>query len=306
MHQSQNQDTNNYDQFRPYSHEHEHEHDNMPMPMKWMMKMMMMKKMKQAHEHDHYNNMDKQPYFQAMQNNNANYKKQGMFGNLFENIDSDMDFRDMFSSFSHSHPHRHSRALGKDLDLGDRLVEKLHAQKLEMEEKVGNLTCVLKEMNVLNAKNEISAFAMKKDLEQYNLPSVWFKENQEALIDTCYEMATTLPAEMQEGYIVEASLGRSTWPRSRRSCTAATRARPSSASTRTSSSRSRRTLAQWMRSSSSLGSLRTSSSPLSKIFFMDKPLTWRTFSKDTVSRRYSEEKQIFISPESQCRRQCDI
>jgi len=208
MHQSQNQDSNNFNQFRPYSHEHEHEHDNMPMPMKWMMKMMMMKKMKHAHEQDHYNNMDRQPHFQAIQNNNANYKKQGMFGNLFENIDSDMDFRDMFSSFSHSHPHRHSRALGKDLDLGDRLVEKLQAQKLEMEEKVGNLTCVLKEMNVLNAKNEISAFAMKKDLEQYNLPSVWFKENQEALIDTCYEMATTLPAEMEEGYIVEGEFGK--------------------------------------------------------------------------------------------------
>merc|ERR1711935_927293 len=176
MHQSQNQHRNDYNQFRPYSQEHDMSED-MPMPMKWMMNMMMMKPMEQ----NNFNNM---------KNSNYNYKIQGMFGNLFEIRDTDMDYGNLFNS-------RHSRALDSNLDLGDRLVEKLQGQKQEMEERIGNLTCILKEVNVLNAKNEISIFAIKRDLEQYNMPSVWFKKNHEALIDTCYEMATTLPAELE-------------------------------------------------------------------------------------------------------------
>merc|ERR1712106_283196 len=186
MQQSQNQHRNDYNQFRPYSQEHDMS-DNMPMPMKWMMKMMTMKPMDQ----NNFNNV---------KNNNYNYKKQGMFGNLFEMMDTDMDYGNMFNS-------RHSKALDSNSDLGDRLVEKLQGQKQEMEEKVGNLTCILQEVNVLNAKNELSISAMKKDQEQYNLPSVWFKEKHEALLDTCYEMATTLPAELEDGYIVEGEFG---------------------------------------------------------------------------------------------------
>merc|ERR1711935_1049783 len=188
MQQSQNQHRNDYNQFRPYSQEHDMS-DNMPMPMKWMMKMMLMKNMYQEKNQNNFNNM---------KNSNYNYKKQGMFGNLFEMMDTDMDYGNLFNS-------RHSKALDSNSDLGDRLVEKLKGQKQEMEEKVGNLTCILQEVNVLNAKNELSISAMKK--EQYNLPSVWFKEKHEALLDTCYEMATTLPAELEDGYIVEGEFG---------------------------------------------------------------------------------------------------
>merc|ERR1712128_42818 len=184
MQQSQNQHRNDYNQFRPYSQEHDMSNN---MPMKWMMKMMMMKPMEQ----NNFNNM---------KNSNYNYKKQGMFGNLFEMLDTDMDYGNMFNS-------RHSKALDSNSDLGDRLVEKLQGQKQEMEEKVGNLTCILQEVNVLNAKNELSISAMKKDLEQYKSLSVWFKEKHEALLDTCYEMATTLPAELEDGYIVEGEFG---------------------------------------------------------------------------------------------------
>merc|ERR1711935_526442 len=190
MQQSQNQHRNDYNQFRPYSQEHDMS-DNMPMPMKWMMKMMLMKNMYQEKNQNNFNNM---------KNSNYNYKKQGMFGNLFDMMDTDMDYGNMFNS-------RHPKALDSNSDLGDRLVEKLQGQKQEMEEKVGNLTCILQEVNVLNAKNELSISAMKKDLEQYKSLSVWFKEKHEALLDTCYEMATTLPAELEDGYIVEGEFG---------------------------------------------------------------------------------------------------
>merc|ERR1719445_2250346 len=137
--------------------------------------------------------------FQNNMNKNHNrydQQKHNMYSNMF-----DMQNSDMFHS-------RHTRAAARsNLDLGDRLVEKLQGQKQEMEEKVGNLTCILQEVNVLDNNNEISVSSMKRDLEQYNLPSVWFKENYLELLDTCYQMATTLPAQVGEEYTVQGDFG---------------------------------------------------------------------------------------------------
>merc|ERR1712128_212711 len=180
MHQSQNR--NVYNQFRPYSQEHDMS-DNMPMPMKWMMKMMTMKNvnqeydgaMKMRHMDPMESRMDKieamlkssfynqknaeHNNFNNMKNSNYNNKIQGLFEKLFDLSETDMDYGNMFHK-------RHTRAAEvSKLDLGDRLVEKLKGQKQEMEEKVGNLTCILQEVNFLDAKNETIS-AMKKDLEQ--------------------------------------------------------------------------------------------------------------------------------------------
>merc|ERR1712122_425531 len=93
---------------------------------------------------------------------------------------------------------RYKRAAGDNLDLGDRLVEKLAEQKHHMEAKIGNMTCVMKELNVLDASNNIDIQAMKRDIQKYTMPSEWFKNKYEHLLDTCYEMATNLPADIAE------------------------------------------------------------------------------------------------------------
>merc|ERR1712088_446881 len=64
-------------------------------------------------------------------------------------------FKNMFNSM------RFKRAAGDNLDLGDRLVEKLAEQKHHMEAKIGNMTCVMRELNVLDASNNIDVQAMK-------------------------------------------------------------------------------------------------------------------------------------------------
>merc|ERR1711892_461840 len=51
------------------------------------------------------------------------------------------------------------------LDIGDRLFAKLEEQKKDMEFYVGNMTCVLRETNVLNKENELDVQAMKKSLQ---------------------------------------------------------------------------------------------------------------------------------------------
>jgi len=200
---NQNQQRNSNNQFRPYSQQQ----DNMPLPMKWMMKMMMKKNnMEQGGYADNYDSMEdlfKYAFNSKTNNDQSNYMKNGYVEDMFDMKNSDMAYGNMFNQRQ-----RHARAAAKDLELGDRLVEKLQGQKQEMEEKIGNLTCILREVNVLNANNELSIFAMKKDLEQYEMPSQWFKESNEALIDTCYELATTLPADLEDGYIVEGEFGK--------------------------------------------------------------------------------------------------
>merc|ERR1719292_67427 len=71
----------------------------------------------------------------------------------------------------------------QDLNRGDRLYAKLEEQKKYMESYVGNLTCVLREVNVLNKENEIDVPKLKKSLSQYTMPSPWFKKRYEELID---------------------------------------------------------------------------------------------------------------------------
>merc|ERR1712241_929292 len=105
-------------------------------------------------------------------------------------------FKNMFNNM------RYKRAAGDNLDLGDRLVEKLAEQKHHMEAKIGNMTCVMKELNVLDASNNIDVQAMKRDIQKYTMPSEWLKNKYEHLLDTCYEMATNLPADIADNSVV--------------------------------------------------------------------------------------------------------
>merc|ERR1719430_1349155 len=93
------------------------------------------------------------------------------------------------------------------LDKGDRLFAKLQEQKREHEEHVGNMTCVLKETKVLNKENKIDVQSLKQYMQQYTLPSPWFKKNFEELVDICYETAVNLPADIVEDQVIEGDFG---------------------------------------------------------------------------------------------------
>merc|ERR1712096_289394 len=63
-------------------------------------------------------------------------------------------------------------------------------------------TCVLREMNCLDASNNIDIQAMKTDMQKYKLPSAWFGKKYEEILDTCYEMATNLPANIADNSVI--------------------------------------------------------------------------------------------------------
>merc|ERR1719330_1442323 len=68
------------------------------------------------------------------------------------------------------------------LDKGDRLFAKLQENKSDVQ-------------------------SLKQYMQQYTLPSPWFKKNFEELVDICYETAVNLPADVVEDQVIEGDFG---------------------------------------------------------------------------------------------------
>lgn len=85
------------------------------------------------------------------------------------------------------------------LDIGDRLADKVKDQQQQMQEKIGNMTCVLKECGILNDNNELDARAQKQYMNQFKVDK-WLKERVENDIDTCVEYAQGIPSDYMESY----------------------------------------------------------------------------------------------------------
>merc|ERR1711872_211982 len=90
--------------------------------------------------------------------------------------------------------------LPESLDVGDRLADKLKEEQNKMESKVGNMTCVLREMGILNQQNELDFNTQKRTFEKYNFPSKWLKNRLLDDMEVCNKVAQSLPNEVQEEY----------------------------------------------------------------------------------------------------------
>merc|ERR1711936_407599 len=207
MSMSMNQDNSEFSYVQPYS-TNSGRSDGFMDKMKMMMMKMKMKDMMRSNYQDDY---DMSEFFKSMRSSDRmdNYRT----GSYRKN-DPMSQFKQMFNSYrskrqASRRPQQPSRRTqpSDNLDLGDRLVEKLAEQKHHMEAKIGNMTCVLRETNVIDASNNIDMQAMKRDMQQYTMPSPWFGQKYEQMLDTCYEMATNLPAEIADNSVVSGSFG---------------------------------------------------------------------------------------------------
>merc|ERR1711936_712292 len=197
MHHMKNQNRNT---FSPYSamSSNSHHGDSKMDTMEMMMQMMKMKNMIMivVFSFFSYNSDNAFDMFSDMFDSyeqKDNYRSSSDYKNPMGRMSQ---FKNMFNSM------RFKRAAGDNLDLGDRLVEKLAEQRHHKEAKIGNMTCVMRELNVLDASNNIDVQTMKRDIQKYTMPSEWFKNKYEHLLDTCYEMATNLPADIAENSVV--------------------------------------------------------------------------------------------------------
>merc|ERR1712203_980825 len=191
MSTSMNQDNSEFSYVQPYS-TNSGKSDSFMDKMKMMMKDMM---------RSNYQDDDGQFFNEFFKSMGSSDRMDNYRTGSYRKNDPMSQFKQMFNSY------RSKRQATDSLDLGDRLVEKLAEQKHHMEAKIGNMTCVLRETNVIDASNNIDMQAMKKDMQQYTMPSPWFGQKYEQMLDTCYEMATNLPAEFADNSVVSGSFG---------------------------------------------------------------------------------------------------
>jgi len=95
---------------------------------------------------------------------------------------------------------RFTREVDDSVALNDRLEDKLEGMMEEHVNKVSNMTCVLRELSVIDQYNNIDVDALKRDLKQYEMPSLWFEDKYEEILDSCFQVAESLPPSLQEEY----------------------------------------------------------------------------------------------------------
>merc|ERR1712156_585644 len=161
---------------KPYSQMKDSSDMNMMEKMKMML---MMKKMMGGTKNNYY------------ADETGSYKRNDDMGyqNKMDSMDS------MFRSMGQM---RFKRQAGDSLALNDRLKEKLEHMMKEHVEHVSNMTCVLRELNVIDQNNNIDVNAMKRDAEQYKMPSTWFGDRYGEILESCHQVAENLPASLQD------------------------------------------------------------------------------------------------------------
>jgi len=151
-------------------------------------------------------NMNNRFYMKQMMQKMMNgdmYDSNYNMDNYRSNSDSSMSkFFDMFKRNRVQRSPNDEGIVSPSLDVGDRLVEKLNEQRHEREAKIGNLTCVMKHLGMLNNENELDLPNMREEMKTYEMPSPWFSQKYGELLETCYEMANNLPVDIEEQSVV--------------------------------------------------------------------------------------------------------
>merc|ERR1712109_136734 len=173
-------------------YENQYKDDRMDMMEKMKMMEMMMKYMPK------FQSQERQGVYQtAYKTDDDNYNMAARFRNM---NNEDQERNSMSSMFKRLSQMRYKRQADDSLALNDRLKEKLEGMMEEHVNKVSNMTCMLKELNVIDHNNNIDVTAMKEDMKQYKMPSQWFEAKYVEILDGCYEVSETLPASLQEEY----------------------------------------------------------------------------------------------------------
>merc|ERR1712045_1104608 len=155
-----NRFTNNLVNMANNNHGYGYNHNNEDGMMK-MVKMMLMRRMMQSDSHDRMDHMD------------MDHMGMDMFSRMFKSMKSNNydsykndDFSPMMKRFMGGFQKRQA---DDSLELNDRLKEKLENLMQEHVSELSNMTCILREMNVLDTRNKIDIAAMKADTENYKM-----------------------------------------------------------------------------------------------------------------------------------------
>merc|ERR1712186_137137 len=190
-------DPPNYDQDRAKPYSQMNKEVDINMMEKFKMMMMMKEMMNNKH-------VDPTGSWSKFDNNERRNEEPSMYnfvkkmGYQNENEDYMKPGSGLESMFRSMGQMRYKRQAGDSLALNDRLKEKLEHMMKEHVEEISNMTCVLRELNVIDQNNNIDISAMKKDAEQYKMPSARFGDRYEEILESCHQVAENLPASLQD------------------------------------------------------------------------------------------------------------
>merc|ERR1712088_819453 len=91
------------------------------------------------------------------------------------------------------------RAADEDVyDLGSKLHEKLEHKKEHMEQMYGNMTCMLRECQVLNSQDKFYPEGIKMEWDEMKnkIEDPWLRSQLEKYCDQCIEFAENIPQSM--------------------------------------------------------------------------------------------------------------
>merc|ERR1712141_939839 len=154
--------------------------DNM---FKKMMMKMMMKKMFGEQE-------------QESQAETYNDYKSSPFGNMGSRMNKNNKYEMMEQMMKTFMTQRNKRATDDVFELGDRLTEKLKQETVKMQAKLGNASCVLQELGIIDQNQNLDINKMVKSVEDGEwgeFPDQWLKEHHIKDCQTCATYADSIP-----------------------------------------------------------------------------------------------------------------
>jgi len=119
------------------------------------------------------------------------------FKNIMQTFMKMQLFSEMMDSDDSPGNYISKRAADEDaFDLGSKLHQKLEHKKEEMEEMAGNMTCMLRECQILDSENHFYPEGIKREFEEMKITDPWLKSQLEKYCDQCIELAEAVPQSM--------------------------------------------------------------------------------------------------------------
>ena len=88
---------------------------------------------------------------------------------------------------------RDAESQAQMFELGDRLNAKLQMAKEQMEAKIGNFTCMLRECGVIDASNNlVDVASLQEQTDQFPVQDKWLKEQIREDVATCHAVSSVV------------------------------------------------------------------------------------------------------------------
>merc|ERR1712227_1092012 len=135
-----------------------------------------------------------------MKNRNSNYQVNSYSRHGDNKMDKMRMMMKMMKMSNMMNDHSSSSYHSDDNDMYDMFSEMFDSSSGRMDNY--RSSDYSNQMGRMSHIKNIDVQAMKRDIQKYTMPSERFKNKYEHLLDTCYEMATILPADIAENSVV--------------------------------------------------------------------------------------------------------